>query len=66
LVVTWWERNQTSKEPAAKISTDNEHTFGPILKLGTNGTLAEAEEEGRYQHLLFPTLHVSNVDLKTS
>jgi len=23
VVVTWWERNQTSNEPAAKISTDN-------------------------------------------
>ena len=46
VVVTWWERNQTSDEPAAKISTDNGQTFGPILKLGTNGTIGEAEEEG--------------------
>jgi hypothetical protein len=46
VVVTWWERNQTSDEPAAKISTDNGQTFGPVLKLGTNGTIAEGEEEG--------------------
>jgi hypothetical protein len=46
IVVTWWERNQTSNEPAAKISTDNGATFGPVLKLGTNGTIGEAEEEG--------------------
>ena len=42
--VTWWERNQTSNEPAAKISTDNGQTFGPVLKLGTNGTIGEGEE----------------------
>jgi hypothetical protein len=48
VVVTWWERNQTSDEPAAKISTDNGQTFGPVLKLATNGTIGEAEgtEEG--------------------
>ena len=46
VVITWWERNQTSNEPAAKISTDNGQTFGPVLKLGTNGTIREAEEGG--------------------
>ena len=40
------ERNQTSNEPAAKISTDNGQAFGPVLKLGTNGTIGEAEEGG--------------------
>ena len=44
VVVTWWERNQTSDEPTAKISTDNGQTFGPVLKLATNGTIGEAEE----------------------
>ena len=39
VVVTWWEQNQTSNEPAARISTDNGLTFGPILKLGMNGTI---------------------------
>ncbi len=46
VVITWWERNQTSNEPAAKISTDNGQTFGPVLKPGTNGTIGEGEEEG--------------------
>ncbi|MDW0314804.1 MAG: hypothetical protein QN716_05460 [Nitrososphaeraceae archaeon] len=36
----------TSNEPAAKISTDNGQIFGPVLKLGTNGTIGEAEEGG--------------------
>lgn len=37
--VTWWERNQTSNEPVLRIGTDNGKTFGPILKLSTNGTI---------------------------
>jgi hypothetical protein len=37
--VTWWERNATSNEPVLRISTDNGKTFGPILKLATNGTI---------------------------
>jgi hypothetical protein len=46
VVVTWWERNQTSNEPATRVSSDNGLTFGPILKLAANGTLSgdEAEE----------------------
>jgi hypothetical protein len=43
VVVTWWERNQTSDEPAARVSTDNGQTFGPVLKLATNGTIGEVE-----------------------
>jgi hypothetical protein len=48
VVVTWWERNSTSNEPVARISTDNGATFGPTLVLATNGTIVEAEgtEEG--------------------
>ena len=46
VVVTWWERNQTSDEPVARISTDNGQTFGPVLKLASNGTIGEAEEGG--------------------
>jgi hypothetical protein len=46
VVVTWWERNQTSNEPAARISTDDGLTFGPILKLSTNGSVgANVEQE---------------------
>jgi len=43
VVVTWWERNQTSNEPVLKISTDGGNTFGPMLKLATNGTLGTGE-----------------------
>jgi hypothetical protein len=51
VIVTWWERNQTANEPVARISTDNGQTFGPMLRLATNGTIGEAEgtEEGEYK-----------------
>jgi hypothetical protein len=39
--VTWWERNATSNEPVARISTDNGKTFGPMLNLSTNGTIGK-------------------------
>jgi hypothetical protein len=39
VVVTWWERNQTAEEPVVIISSDNGVTFGPILRLATNGTI---------------------------
>ena len=38
--VTWWERNQTSNELVFRISTDNEQTFEPVLKLSTNATIS--------------------------
>src|SRR5215204_2178998 len=44
VAVTWWERNSTSNEPVAKISTDNGQTFSPLLKLASNGTIGEEEE----------------------
>jgi len=44
VIVTWWERNQTAEEPVVKISTDNGETFGPVLKLATNGTIGQADE----------------------
>jgi hypothetical protein len=38
--VSWWERaNATSDEPVLRISSDNGKTFGPILKLATNGSI---------------------------
>lgn len=37
--ITWWEGNATSNEPVMKISTDNGQTFGPMLRLATNGTI---------------------------
>lgn len=48
VLVTWWERNQTADEPVARISTDSGATFGDLLRIATNGTLAgesTAEEE---------------------
>ncbi len=46
VLVTWWETNQTSDIPVARISTDGGATFGPMLRLGMNGTISETEEEG--------------------
>jgi len=46
VVVSWWETNQTSDVPVARISTDAGETFGPMLRLGTNGTISATEEEG--------------------
>jgi hypothetical protein len=43
VIVTWWERNQTSSEPVMIISTDAGKTFGPLLKLATNGTIGTGE-----------------------
>jgi len=45
VLVTWWERNQTAEEPIVRISTDNGETFGPTLKLATNGTIGAAAAE---------------------
>lgn len=44
VIVSWWETNQTSDTPVARISTDSGQTFGPLLRLATNGTIGEAEE----------------------
>jgi hypothetical protein len=46
VVVSWWETNQTSDIPVARISTDAGQTFGPLLMLGANGTIGSTEEEG--------------------
>jgi hypothetical protein len=45
VIVTWWERNQTSDAPVARISTDGGDTFGPLIMLGANGTVSGVEEE---------------------
>jgi hypothetical protein len=47
VMVSWWERNETSDEPVMRISTDAGETFGPLIMLGANGTIsaAGAEEE---------------------
>jgi len=41
VIVTWWERNQTANEPVLRISSDNRETFGPLLKLASNGTIGQ-------------------------
>ena len=46
VVVSWWETNQTSDIPVARISDDGGQTFGPMLMLGMNGTLSNTEEGG--------------------
>jgi hypothetical protein len=46
VIVTWWETNQTSDVPVARISTDGGETFGPMMMLGANGTLTSTEEGG--------------------
>jgi hypothetical protein len=43
VVVSWWESNETSDTPVARISTDAGQTFGPMLMLATNGTIGESE-----------------------
>jgi hypothetical protein len=45
VIVTWWEHNQTGSDiPVARISEDAGETFGPLLMLGTNGTIGVTEE----------------------
>jgi hypothetical protein len=39
VIISWWERNQTAEEPVARVSSDDGATFGPLLRLATNGTI---------------------------
>ncbi|MDQ3968280.1 MAG: hypothetical protein M3275_07800 [Thermoproteota archaeon] len=45
VIVSWWETNQTSDIPVARISTDAGETFGPLVMLAANGTLGSGEAE---------------------
>jgi hypothetical protein len=45
VIVTWWETNETDEIPIMRVSNDNGETFGPILRLGANGTIGEENEE---------------------
>jgi hypothetical protein len=45
VVVTWWETNQTSDTPVARLSSDGGQTFGSILTLGANGTISSTDDE---------------------
>ena len=40
VVVTWWETNETDDIPVLRISNDNGESFGPLLRLATNGTIS--------------------------
>ena len=39
---TWWE--EPGREPMFRSSNDNGETFGPILRLGANGTIGSGKE----------------------
>ena len=39
VIVSWWETNTTSAEPVIIFSNDHGTTFGPILRLASNGTI---------------------------
>ena len=45
VVVSWWEMNQTSDIPVARVSNDGGATFGPLMMLAANGTLGSGEAE---------------------
>jgi hypothetical protein len=45
VVVSWWETNQTSDTPVARVSNDGGETFGPMMMLAANGTLGSGEAE---------------------
>jgi hypothetical protein len=45
VIISWWETNQTSDIPVARVSNDAGATFGPLLMLGANGTLGSGEAE---------------------
>jgi hypothetical protein len=40
VIVSWWETNQTSAEPVIVFSGDRGATFGPVLRLASNGTIS--------------------------
>jgi hypothetical protein len=46
VVVSWWETNQTSDIPVARISNDAGNTFGSIIMLGQNGTIGSIDDGG--------------------
>jgi hypothetical protein len=45
VIVSWWETNQTSDTPVARLSIDGGQTFGPMLRLAANGTISSTDEE---------------------
>lgn len=45
VVVSWWETNQTSDIPVARVSNDGGATFGPMIMIAANGTVGSGEAE---------------------
>jgi hypothetical protein len=46
VIVSWWETNQTSDTPVARVSNDAGQSFDPMLRLAANGTIGSTEEGG--------------------
>jgi hypothetical protein len=48
--VSWWELNENvhphTNEPVLRVSTDAGQTFGPVINLGTNGTITTTTRGG--------------------
>jgi hypothetical protein len=48
--VSWWELNENvhphTNESVLRVSNDGGQTFGPVINLGTNGTISGTEEGG--------------------
>ena len=42
--IVWWSNKTGNDEIMFRASTDNGKTFGPILKLATNGTIGTSTE----------------------
>ena len=43
--IAWYEHNSTSNEPVFRISTDDEKTFGPTLKLFFNSPINNSDTQ---------------------
>lgn len=50
IFVTWWELNENvhphTNESVMTVSTDAGQTFGPVINLGTNGTISTTTNGG--------------------
>ena len=57
--VTWWELNENvhphTNESVLKVSTDAGQTFGPVINLGTNGTITSGGGSGNSTDFLSAT-----------
>ncbi len=50
IFVSWWELNENvhphTNESVLRVSTDAGQTFGPVINLGTNGTISTSDGGG--------------------